>query len=45
MEWLAIPLSLLAMAFMFNGFPSIHFGSKHEHYHDNTKTKNDQKTN
>jgi hypothetical protein len=37
MEWLAIPLALLAMAFIFNGFPSIHIGSKH--YHNNKDEK------
>lgn len=28
MEWLILPLTILAFAFLFNGFPDIHIGTK-----------------
>ena len=36
MEFLAIPLAILAFAFVLNGFPNIHIGRKeiHKHYHN-----------
>lgn len=34
MEFLVVPLSLLALAFIFNGFPDIHIGPKHYHKKD-----------
>ena len=34
MEFLAVPLALLALAFIINGFPNIHIGAKHYHNKD-----------
>ena len=36
MEYFAIPLAILAFAFLVNGFPKIHIGKKetHNHYHN-----------
>jgi hypothetical protein len=33
MEWLAIPLALLAFAFIIHGVPSLLTVHKHTHYH------------
>lgn len=34
MEFLAVPLTVLAIAFIVNGFPNIHIGAKHYHNKD-----------
>lgn len=39
MEYLALPLSILAFAILIWGFPKIHIGKKeiHKHYHKKDK--------
>jgi hypothetical protein len=34
MQYLAIPLSILALAFLFHGFPSINIGNKNYYYYN-----------
>ena len=43
MEVFAIPLCILAFAFLMNGFPNIHIGTKK--YYKNKKDKYGKKTN
>lgn len=31
--WLMIPLSIFALAFLFNGFPDINIGNKYENHY------------
>jgi heme exporter protein D len=38
--WLAIPLTVLAMGFLYNGWPSINI---HKHYHNEEKKKVERK--
>lgn len=39
MEWLILPTSILAFAFLMHGFPDIHIGSKNYYSNDKEKTK------
>ena len=38
MEYLMVPLTILAMAFIFHGFPKIHIGKKENNYYDKDET-------